>query len=1240
MTKKKVLIAFGILFFLIFLVQTPSAQSVPKCTSYNDITARGREGDSVSITQTCSDSGEYAVLLRAWCRGGALLSQSEQPYGKQVYAQCDKYVTWNGYRNEHSQVVHIDYACCKYDEPDDSPVSDRCDFKVAGIDSCPDVVHNQTNINSGWMFPTTYSYQALDCHPEDDSRAETYPQEESAGDDVSASTASGSGICSTNFDEDCDGITNEPDACEADANRTICESSSCAIGGGACEWKTSSTFRGQACCGDDISYTGSDCGRFVSNSICSDDGWLSPAADRSGLISPDGCGGEIVLDSTSIYRCQPEAKPRAFNIEIIVNQPFYFYTEPAQRTNIPRTYKSFSVGAGLTKLGNVSAMVFGSTISYHISSDDSEIKLTFADSDADALMRFKENNLVNDVFTIQNVYAFYTPNMPNSFIRASISKDNDAHDYICYEKSPATNDETRIIAECNGDINDQNTAFSSQGTAGEIAYTGTKIDPSLIFEDDFSNIIPTPSRNADFNVQGITETLTDNGVNVSSRYHKLIYDAAGNINAREGLVEFWIKPNWNSTTDTRERVLFNYQEIVDSYLRISKLTNGMIECKYKTPASLTSSEEVTARISLNMSQDSWHNIKMSWSPNALTCSASNSDGTLQASQTSSAGLRTILAQSFSLGMIPNDDSLRSDAVFDNLKIYKTMKPTAYYCTDNFLWKPKLDDDATACQQASDLKWTGTHCCGELIDTPEYYNDNGQSPTYRGGCWASNWNEWGTLPKIGDSTDDAGQVINYKGQYESCNATNNIISIMDSFTNQQLVHDNPQCTLLIDARSNDKDFYCSVDGNWKLATNDYLAALGQTTNESRTLKNYPWQTNASALQQECCAVNDCWNGNECIRNQRYDATYITDHDYRCLDGNWTKQIPKITWDRKDKGFCPEQSQCLVNPAGSEANNNEPQKYFTGNIIEQPQCIQNSQYIKQYYCENGNWSSRTKLIALQLIDFASSTGDYELLCGDFSDVLTHVGYEAISGAGAVQNYIRTCSIAGTTVPCTNQFCAIKYRDGVAFGTSLNIDVDDSSKSFVKYALGRDISACSQAKNNDDNYDSCGNNIYYNNNTWSIIKIPTGSLPQTTTAQLLANRNFEIQNRFNAVKNYAQTSALISASGNKLVNTTSIFENIFLIKKGNKDFFAYFEEKQFMERPDSALIRVDDIGAHYSNFVISDNPCGINHIGQKTTTLPYSCSYLNNNLNFIGIYPESQDKPTTKQLWRGITGLLRIS
>lgn len=209
-------------------------------------------------------------------------------------------------------------------------------------------------------------------------------------------------------------------------------------------------------------------------------------------------------------------------------------------------------------------------------------------------------------------------------------------------------------------------------------------------------------------------------------------------------------------------------------------------------------------------------------------------------------------------------------------------------------------------------------------------------------------------------------------------------------------------------------------------------------------------------------------------------------------DWVPFDLRQDWQRTSVGYCANDSQCLVSNSFNSTYDNIPDAYWDGLVNDSlgPKCINHGQFILDHYCSQGEWSSRTRLVAEQLLALALnySPSDFALYCDDYTSALNRFNYSA--NYGNVEQFLsKNCLQTGlffeSATPCVNSVCALRFGNNVGFGTSLNVAVD-SPNSFLQ-SLNLPPSACNSAINDDNDYDQCGGNVWYNWNTNSVLFLP---------------------------------------------------------------------------------------------------------------------------------------------------------
>lgn len=438
----------------------------------------------------------------------------------------------------------------------------------------------------------------------------------------------------------------------------------------------------------------------------------------------------------------------------------------------------------------------------------------------------------------------------------------------------------------------------------------------------------------------------------------------------------------------------------------------------------------------------------------------------------------------------------------------------YYCASDKTFTTDLDvKDQASCQGAG-LTWTGSLCCSEADDPEEYYADSAGGI---GGCW----NKQRIL--TGDAPTNIEGVVNINGAFYGCNQNNSVLGLKDTHTGQQLVQNKAHCF-----QDTNKFYFCSLSNKWEIVNGQDRSHLSPVPESF---------VNVQQLSG-CCAATGCWDGQKCIENQRNKPNSQAISGLRCVDGEWVEASLKFDPKGDTSGFCTQQSQCLVNPLGNPADNNQ-----TG-PGKNPVCISEGQFMKDDYCETGQWTSRTKFVALQLIDIAK-TSDFVVFCDNPENTLNNL------------NYMVQGQLAGglVTPENTNNFCTMIFNDKVLIGTSLNKPVA-GIEPFLK-TIG--IDNCNPALVNDGQYHACDSSgkAWYNQKLNSII-YSKQSFTMGATNFLDAFTSF-IKNPFDTIKNKIKAT-IQEPFDTSYLNSLNRFSKLYISKTGNKEIKGSVEGRGF--------------------------------------------------------------------------------
>lgn len=290
--------------------------------------------------------------------------------------------------------------------------------------------------------------------------------------------------------------------------------------------------------------------------------------------------------------------------------------------------------------------------------------------------------------------------------------------------------------------------------------------------------------------------------------------------------------------------------------------------------------------------------------------------------------------------------------------------------------------------------------------------------------------------------------------------------------------------------------------------------------------------------------------------------------------------KYLWDYSAVGNCYADSQCLVR-ASFNPNITDPLAYFESSSSERPKCIDSGGYILDHYCDGGEWSSRTRFLADQLLALAYSSGDsFELYCDSYDHVLNRFDY--MTDFGFVEQSIRYpwCKINGVSVPCANNFCVLEHEAGVAVGTSLNVPVDDPDHSFL-FALNKSEDLCSAVSG--AGFSSCGEDVWFDPSLQLVIYSDV-SLPSVS-----ANVRAVLPSLYSNLKNYSMDYVHNPpVSDVSFVEYPPLFDRVFVARNDTEFIFSYKQVDYSPASLDYAAWQLSDLdlpGGMCSYFRLRD-------------------------------------------------------
>jgi hypothetical protein len=308
--------------------------------------------------------------------------------------------------------------------------------------------------------------------------------------------------------------------------------------------------------------------------------------------------------------------------------------------------------------------------------------------------------------------------------------------------------------------------------------------------------------------------------------------------------------------------------------------------------------------------------------------------------------------------------------------------------------------------------------------------------------------------------------------------------------------------------------------------------------------------------------------------------------------WVPVKVHFSWDQSMAGFCVNESQCLVHIQGNETFDGDVERLFRFPGVQSakfwPRCLNDTQSFMDYRCENGTWSTRTKHVALQLLQYASaqSPTNYTLFCDRYDRVLNNYWY-FLQGV-LVENYLRVNCPApeqGGIMPCVNSMCVLKTPNAVAVGAALNIPVNNAQHSFLK-ALNKSVTACNSVSATAASFLPCAPgepNVWYNPSINAVIFLLSGGFTAVTPATAAA-----LPDALGAITPYVMSVLHKPANPDFNFNyfpKTRLFNHVYFARNGPKSVFGFLEEGM---RPEENRVRLDYIGVRYSGISLGADPC----------------------------------------------------
>jgi hypothetical protein len=600
----------------------------------------------------------------------------------------------------------------------------------------------------------------------------------------------------------------------------------------------------------------------------------------------------------------------------------------------------------------------------------------------------------------------------------------------------------------------------------------------------------------------------------------------------------------------------------------------------------------------------------------------------------------------------------------------------YYCTKDGLWVSDLDQIEThhtdlegdACKDARDLGpgtqalpylWTGTQCCGD--DNDENYNDRGLITAHdeltqrRGACFDAFGFEH--LEFVDPEDEQVKDVIVWNGTMLGCkidgskNTANDVLLTLQDPAGGPLINNTDYCTFVEDTEnpSGSKSLYCSFQEEW-------LESGAEKVMHLRTIR-FPSEDNFID-SSECCPTDKCWNGLSCVAHESQKDIIIDKPEpqpdeqqkFFCFHGEWKtaeENIFKFTPNRQTKSLNCEPEQCFLDAV-------------TPDGCVDPGFIQND-----FICQDGNWSTRTRMIAEAMLQVADN--EFTLYCDSYDKVLNYFTYNYLKntdlplpGTDTIESrFLDATSIPGEcegkTTKMINNICILNNGPGeVLFGVSYNCPVTAQHHNILD-VFGKDASHCQTLANTPSAFKLCTNHkpgihkpgfAYYNTSLNSLIFSPSfnpGSALTGNQGTCNVQSPFPFLDLFHSYNYLCWSRLLINTFTNPNQKETlrSFIESVKDIRTFNKLYLSKAEDRAIFGVMQLGLhdeIRgpINYVSLYFDGFVA--NICGLvsSIIGEDSQDL--SCIKKGSTVQ-VASADDSLSKIFEDEIWNQFTAKTRI-
>lgn len=495
-----------------------------------------------------------------------------------------------------------------------------------------------------------------------------------------------------------------------------------------------------------------------------------------------------------------------------------------------------------------------------------------------------------------------------------------------------------------------------------------------------------------------------------------------------------------------------------------------------------------------------------------------------------------------------------------------------------------NSDQVNCELYLGYEWTGTRCCG-VPGSPASYSDKQPecSIAEKAGTAGGNTTAMPPVAFEGWLLDVCkNEYTLNRACFNSSAVDNDTIfgsskNMSDMYNlNGELLQcggglgltDTAQCTVVGSAEN---PVVCTYANDTWYRGSDKYATDTLLFKQSASLENITQKVHASSVpdgadvkqETECCFSNACWTGTECVGQAMLYELHegdFTEYDsvkksnskvYICQYGEWIGPLDmQYDWyyNIDDPWYCLDDYQCFCRDGDCMA------KYVYNGCTN----IGNF-FTGDHFCEGREWTSRTKLVATQLMAVAGD--EYTLFCDRPQNSVNYPEPLAISNI--------------------NNVCVLLDGGRVIMGTTFNsaddplvLDADkvlmDLTGGFIPVVLGESsLASCNNALTGSatgtGSYRRCQSDngqYYYNQKTQSLIWSDEPVAAETALADNYGQMNSVLESKVAELYQYISThdTGIINM---KTISHANHYDRMYYSRGASYEVFGIIEDLYDHER-----------------------------------------------------------------------------